>query len=49
MLDYSLFYILLENLSLIWRCQHYQFRVAKFRPMLRAFEQVEIFFVPYLP
>jgi hypothetical protein len=44
----SLFYVPLENLSLIWRCHHYQLRVGKFRPMLRAFEQGGIVIVPHL-
>jgi hypothetical protein len=32
--DYLLFYILIEKLSLIWRCHHCQRRAVKFRPML---------------
>jgi hypothetical protein len=32
MIDYSLFYVLLKNFSLIWR--RHRWRAAKFRPML---------------
>jgi hypothetical protein len=33
---YLLFYVLLKNISLIWRRHHYRWRAAKFRPMLSA-------------
>jgi hypothetical protein len=33
-IDYLLFYVLLKNISLIWRGHHYRWRSAKFRPML---------------
>jgi hypothetical protein len=31
--DYLLFYVLLKNISLIWRRHHCRWRAAKFRPM----------------
>jgi hypothetical protein len=34
LIDYLLFYILLNNISLIWRRHHYQWRAAKLGPML---------------
>jgi hypothetical protein len=34
--DYLLFYVPLRNFSLVWRRHHYQWRAAKFRPMLGA-------------
>jgi hypothetical protein len=43
-----MFYVLLKNISLIWRRHHYRWRAAKFRPMLRAFKQGGIFIVPHL-
>jgi hypothetical protein len=36
LIDYLPFYILLKNISLIWRRHHYRWRTAKFRPMLSA-------------
>ena len=36
LIEYLLFYIPLKNISLIWRRHHYQWRAAKFRPMLGA-------------
>jgi hypothetical protein len=35
-IDYLLFYVLLKNISLIWRRHHCRWRAAKFRPMLGA-------------
>jgi hypothetical protein len=35
-IDYSLFYVPLKNISLIWRRHQYRWRDAKFRPMLGA-------------
>jgi hypothetical protein len=46
LIDYLLFYIQLKNISLNWRCHHYQWRAAKFR--LRTFEQGGTFIVPHL-
>jgi hypothetical protein len=34
LIDYLLFYVLLKNISLIWRRHHCLWRAAKFRPML---------------
>jgi hypothetical protein len=36
MIECLLFYVPLKNISLIWRRHHYQWRAAKFRPMLGA-------------
>ena len=36
LIDYLLFYVLLKNISLMWRRHHYQWRAAKFRSMLGA-------------
>jgi hypothetical protein len=36
LIDYLLFYVLLKNISLIWRRHHCRWRAAKFRPMLGA-------------
>ena len=36
LIDYLRFYVPLKNISLIWRRHHYQWRAAKFRPMLGA-------------
>jgi hypothetical protein len=32
---YLLIYVPLKNFSLIWRCHHYRWRAAKFRPLSR--------------
>ena len=34
LIDYLLFYVPLKNISLIWRRHHYQWRAAKFWPLL---------------
>jgi hypothetical protein len=34
MIEYLQFYVLLKNISLIWRRHYYRWRAAKFRPML---------------
>jgi hypothetical protein len=34
--DWLMFYVLLKNISLLWRRHHYLWRAAKFRPMLGA-------------
>jgi hypothetical protein len=36
LIDYLRFYVPIKNFSLIWRRHHYQWRAAKFRPMLGA-------------
>jgi hypothetical protein len=36
LIDYLMFYVLLKNISLIWRRHHCRWRAAKFRPMLGA-------------
>jgi hypothetical protein len=36
LIDYLRFYVLLKNISLIWRRHHCRWRAAKFRPMLGA-------------
>jgi hypothetical protein len=36
LIDYSLFYVPLKNISLIWRHHHYWWRAAKLWPMLTA-------------
>jgi hypothetical protein len=36
LIDYLLFYVLLKNISLIWRRHHCRWRAAKFWPMLGA-------------
>jgi hypothetical protein len=36
LIDYLQFYVLLKNISLIWRRHHCRWRAAKFRPMLSA-------------
>jgi hypothetical protein len=37
LIDYLLLiYVPLKNFSLIWRCHHWRWRAAKFRPMLGA-------------
>jgi hypothetical protein len=33
LIDYLLFNVLLKNISLIWKHHHYQWTIAKFRPM----------------
>jgi hypothetical protein len=35
-IDYLRFYVLLKNISLIWRRHHCRWRAAKFRPMFGA-------------
>jgi hypothetical protein len=36
---YLRFYVPRKNFSLIWRCHHYQWRAAQFKPMLSAFSR----------
>jgi hypothetical protein len=57
LIDYSLFYVLLKNISVIWRRHYCRWRAAQFRPILqnlglcsafRALGQGWIFIVPQL-